>query len=284
MHVSRRIDVVGGIGYDWRKLLRAEDFSSSTGMVYYPLKDSNAFDWQGAAIYRLNSAQTLHASVSARTRFPTIFERFSSRFGGATSNPGLSPERATNYEVGWSEQLAPGSKIATAVFYNDVTDVIESVPIIAPDGSSVTQSQNVGDGHYYGIELSGDNAVSKSVLVGGNITWMRRDITNPTDPDYELTGVPEIKGIAYLTWRATEALSFTPNVEFASKRWTVTSDGSHYYKTGAFGLVNLQAEYDLDEHTTFAVTARNLLDADYQLTDGFPEPGGSFVANVKATF
>ena len=48
--------------------------------------------------------------------------------------------------------------------------------------------------------------------------------------------------------------------------------------------MNLQAQYDIDKHTTLAVTGRNLLDADYQLTDGFPEPGRSFVANVKATF
>jgi iron complex outermembrane recepter protein len=286
VHVSTRFDLVGGASYNWRHLLQAEDFSTQSGfagMVYYPTTDSDAFDWQGAAIYRLTDDQTVHASVSARTRFPTIFERFSSRFGGATSNPDLQSERATNYEIGWSEKFAPGSQLAAAVFYNDVTDVIESIPIVY-NGQNLTQSQNVGDGHFYGVELSGDRAVTRSLLVGGNITWMRRYITNPSNPDYELTGVPEIKGIAYMTYRITDQLSLTPNVEFASKRWTVTSDGSVYYKTGAFGLVNLEAEYDLDEHTAFAVTGRNLLDADYQLTDGFPEPGRSFVANVKATF
>jgi iron complex outermembrane receptor protein len=46
----------------------------------------------------------------------------------------------------------------------------------------------------------------------------------------------------------------------------------------------VQAAYDLSETTTLAVTARNIFDADYQLTDGFPEAGRSFYANVRARF
>ena len=166
VHATRRIDVVGGLSYNWRHLLQAQDFVSGTGpgtgMIYYPLTNSDAVDWQGAVIYRLTNDETLHASVSARTRFPTIFERFSSRFGGALSNPDLQSERATNYEVGWSEKLAPGSQVATTVFYNDVTDVIESVPVLGPDGAILHQSQNVGDGHYYGVEFSGDHALTRN--------------------------------------------------------------------------------------------------------------------------
>jgi iron complex outermembrane recepter protein len=143
VHMTKQFDIVGGASYNWRDLLQAQDWVNGSGFVYYQLKDSNATDWQTAAIYRLTSEETLHASVSARTRFPTIFERFSSRFGGATSNPSLAPERATNYEIGWAEKFAPGSQVATAVFYSDVSDVIESIPIIF-NGQAVTQSQNVG--------------------------------------------------------------------------------------------------------------------------------------------
>ena len=82
VHMTKQFDIVGGASYNWRDLLQAQDWVNGSGFVYYQLKDSNATDWQTAAIYRLTSEETLHASVSARTRFPTIFERFSSRFGG----------------------------------------------------------------------------------------------------------------------------------------------------------------------------------------------------------
>ena len=35
-----------------------------------------------------------------RTRFPTLFERYSTRFGTRAVDPNLDPERATNYEIG----------------------------------------------------------------------------------------------------------------------------------------------------------------------------------------
>ena len=48
-------------------------------------------------------AQLAKAAALSRS---ALFERFSSRFGGATSNAALAPERATNYEVGWKTTLA----------------------------------------------------------------------------------------------------------------------------------------------------------------------------------
>lgn len=71
---SNRFDIVTGISYDWRNLQKAEDYANNA-FVNYELKDTNAFNWQGAAIYRYTDTEVLHASVSHRTRFPTIFER-----------------------------------------------------------------------------------------------------------------------------------------------------------------------------------------------------------------
>lgn len=285
VHVSKRLDFVAGISYDWRNLYKAEEFTHDDGMFEYEKKDSDAFNWQSAIVYRYNDTDTLHASVSDRTRFPNIWERFSSRFGGATSNPGLLPEQATNYEIGWSSNFARNSQVSAAVFYSDVTDMIQSIPIVY-EGQSVSQSQNVGDGNYYGVEFSMDYAFSNSLLVGGNITWIRRNVKNPSDPEFELTGMPEVKGIVYMTYKATDALSITPSVEFANDRWTSgrSGDDFYYYQTGTFVLANIQAEYDFDDKTSLMVAARNLLDEDYQLTDGYPEAGRTFFVNMRSKF
>jgi iron complex outermembrane receptor protein len=283
VHAANRLDIVAGVSYDWRKLYRAEEFTTTDGLFEYNKKDTDAFNWQSAIVYRYDDSNTVHASVSDRTRFPTIFERFSSRFGGATSNPDLQPERAINYEVGWTNNFARNSQASVAVFYSDVTNLIQSVPFIYA-GNAVSQSQNVGDGHYYGIEYSVDYAVNDSLLIGGNITWLQRDIHNPTNPSFELTGMPTVKGISYLTYKITDAWSITPNVEFASDRWTVTTDGKLYYKTGAFALANFQTEYDLSDKTSLLFTARNVLDENYVLTDGYPEMGRSFYASMRTKF
>lgn len=283
VHINKKLDFVAGASYDWRRLHKAQEFTHPSTIFSYELKDSDAFNWQSALIYRYDPEITFHASVSDRTRFPTIFERFSSRFGGATSNPDLDPERAINYEIGFSNAFAPGSRIAGAVFYSDVKDIIQSVPFIY-QGQAVNQSQNVGSGEYYGVEASADYAVSSDFVIGGNITWLHRDVSNPTNPHFELTGVPEVKGITYATYKFTEAFSITPSVEFATKRWTSTSNGLLYYKTGAFAIANLQAEYAFTPEMSLLVLGRNLLDEDYQLTDGYPEAGRSFQATLRTKF
>lgn len=287
LHVTRQLDFVAGVSYDWRNMHAAEEFTAQDpppgGTFFsYELKDTDAFNWQSALIWRATPGTTWHASVSDRTRFPTVFERFSSRFGGATSNPDLKAERGTNYEIGVSSALGSNGRVSGAIFYSDVTDVIQSVPIIF-NGERVDQSQNVGSGDYYGIEGSIDYAFSSSLAVGGNVTLMQRDINNPNIPNFELTGVPRVKGIAYLTYHMTDDLSITPSIEFASDRWT-SKPGNIFYETGAFALVNLQGEYSFTPETSMLLTARNLFDEDYTLTDGYPEAGRSFQATFRAKF
>ncbi len=51
--------------------------------------------WQGRLDWTVDDDTSAHLSLSRRSRFPTIFERFSTQFGTAASNPGLEPERAT---------------------------------------------------------------------------------------------------------------------------------------------------------------------------------------------
>jgi iron complex outermembrane receptor protein len=283
IHITPRLDFLQGVSYDWRHLSKAEDFTTDVGLFDYPLRDGDAVNYQGALIWRYSDTAKLFANISDRTRFPTLFERFASRFGGATSNPSLAPERATNYQLGWTNAFAPKSQVSATVFYSDVQDMIQSVPIVF-NGSAVTQFQNVGDGYFYGAEGSVDYAVSATWLVGGNITWIEREITNPNDAAFKPSGVPNVKGLVYATWQPVEAFKLTPSLEFAGERWTVTTDGSLYYRTGSYVLVNLRAEYAVSRNLTVAAGARNLFDQDYCLTDGFPEAGRSFYASLKATF
>jgi len=152
-HPRQDIDIVGGFSYDWRHLRQAEGFALPQGVINYQPTDVQAPNYQGAAIWRYTDTDRIYFNGSSRTRYPTLFERFSTRFGGATSNPTLMPERATNFDLGWSSLFAPGSRVSVDVFYSLVDKLIQSVP--APQfGANVTQSQNVGGGRFYGAEIS----------------------------------------------------------------------------------------------------------------------------------
>ncbi len=130
----------------------------------------------------------------------------------------------------------------------------------------------------------------------------------------ELEGTPRHKAFVYLAWKVNEQLTLTPSLELAADRTAlvtscastlVTTGGGtgssnatngncgktsgytgkpNYVDIGALALVNFQAEYVFNDNTTMTVGAINLLDENYSLAEGFPEPGRQFFANLRARF
>ncbi|ATI79674.1 TonB-dependent receptor plug domain-containing protein [Sphingobium yanoikuyae] len=297
-----------GGSYDWRNLERAEEYGAPLGtsgtpsVIYnYPRRDADTWNPQGRFDWQASDALSLHASLSSRARFPTIFERFSQRFNTAIPNPDLKAERATNAEIGgsWSQ----GSiRLEGALFYSWVRDAIFSVPTPAyPCTASTTppavpttgcaltnlsQSRNVGKGEYYGIELSASATLLPGLDAGINYTGIKRDLTDPSNARFRPTGVPTHKGFAYLDWAPVERLHIVPSVDLASNRWTLftatpASQPARYYRTGAYVNASLRVDLALTDQIDLSIGGRNLFDDYYTLTDGFPEPGRTVYASAR---
>lgn len=292
--LSPTLTLVAGASVDWRDLKRAEEYGSVPGLpgnrlFSYPIRNSSALNGQGEIVWTPDAATRIHASISSRARFPTVFERFSSRFGGATSNPDLKAERAVNYEIGGSHQYG-AVRVEGAAFYSRLSNVIVAFPTIidvctAPgvcDPQAVTQSRNLGKGENYGIELAVDARLGETLGLGANYTWTHRNLDDPSNAAFQPTGVPEHKAFVWADWSPVSGVHIIPNADIASRRWTVNTAGTRYYKTGGHVLANLRVDFDVMENVTLGLGARNLFDESYQLTDGFPEPGRSVFASVRA--
>lgn len=281
-HATDTLDLVAGVSYEKTTMKRAEEFNKATNSIFsYKLGGGDSFNWQTAAIWRPTAVTELHASVSSRTRFPNMFERFSTRFDTALPNPDLGPERAINFEIGGETELTDTLHGSGAVFYSDIKDVIQSVGINATTG----QNQNVGDGRYYGFELKAEWDATDELTVGGNYTYLKREITDSLLPNLRSTGVPEHLLFAYATWNPTEKLSVTGSVEASSSRWSDNPVKNRpYIETGGFALANLNFEYKFTDSYSASFGVRNLFDRNYELVTGFPEPGRTFYLNARATF
>jgi iron complex outermembrane receptor protein len=285
---TEELSLVTGVSYDWRHLLKAEDFidpTTPTGtgtFVRYPLKDGNALNGQAALIWNPDEGRSWFANISSRTRFPTIFERFSTRFNSAASNPGLRAERATNVEVGTKQNL-DGWLIEGSLFTSDVSSAIASVILPLPAPANTTQSQNVGHGTYYGLEAAVTGNIRDDLTFGANYTYQLRHIKTPANvAPLQLTGNPGHKAFVYLSWAASENFTLSPSLSLASNRWTVTTSGTpRYYKTGASGLVGMAADYRFLGNFDINAGVKNLFDTKYFLTDGFPEMGRTFFVELR---
>ena len=278
-HASPTVDIVGGVSYDSYRVTKAESYTAARGLFEFPRGGSDSFNWQTAAIWHYSSAAEVHASVSDRSRFPVLFELYSTRFGTATPNPDLGPERATNVELGWKGRLAENMRLEGAVFYSAVRDLIQTV--VLPD--TTTQTQNVGDGSFYGMEIAVDVQASRQLSVGGNYTAISRTIHDALLPDLRPTGVPANKAFIYASWRPIDQLTITPSLDVAGDRWSDMNPALPfpYVRTGAYTLVNLAAQYSFASNFDVVFGFKNLSDDNYELAWGFPQPGRTFYLKTQ---
>lgn len=283
---TERLELIAGISRDIRRSDKVEDYvGGPTGSLFrQPVADNFATNYQGALNYRYSDTGTVHFAVSNRTRFPNMFERFSSQFGGAVSNPWIDPERSLNIEIGVAETFGPGIQIETALFHNKVDDSIQPVTVVV-NGQNFTQRQNVGEATFKGAEIAVSTFATATLEVGGNYTYIDTELKNPADPELRLTTTPRHKAFVYAKWQPFEALRLIPNVEYTSARWSFR-DGppAGYLMTDSFTLVNFRAEYRIAPGWELSLATRNLLDKNYQVVDGFPQEGRSFSVAVRYQF
>jgi iron complex outermembrane receptor protein len=281
VRASSTVDVVAGISYDRYAVTRAEDFTTARGLFEYPKGGSDAFNWQGAVIWRYSSSAQVHASVSDRARFPILFELYSTRFGTATPNPDLDPERATSLEFGWKGRPRGGLRLEGTLFYSDVRDLIQTV--VLPD--TTTETQNVGDGRFYGVEFAVDAPIAADLAIGGNYTALSRTIHDALQPNLRPTGVPTHKAFLYAAWRPIEKLTITPSLDMAGDRWSDVNTNPvpafPYLRTGGYTLLDLSAQYSVQRNVDVVLGLKNLADQNYELSWGFPQPGRTFYVKTR---
>jgi iron complex outermembrane receptor protein len=280
IRVAPSVDIVGGLSYEEYHVTKAQSFTAARGLFELPRGGSDSVNWQAALIWRYSPAAEVQASVSDRSRFPVLFELYSTRFGTATPNPDLGAERATNVELGWRGRMR-NVRLSSAVFYSDVRELIQT--ILLPD--TTTQTQNVGNGEFYGAEVSIDVDLTGQLTVGGNYTALSRTIRDALLPSLRPTGTPTHKAFLYALWRPIEKLTITPSLDLAGDRWsdmnTTPVPAFPYVRTGAYSLFDLAAQYGVVRNFDVAVGFKNLADDNYSLAWGFPQPGRTFYVKTR---
>ena len=282
VRLSPSVDLVGGMSYDRYQITRAEEFTPAAGLFENPKGGSDAVNWQGAVVWRDTRSGKWHASVSDRTRFPVIFELYSTRFGTARPNPDLGPERATNLELGGGRTVKQSTRVSAAVFYSDVRGLIQTV--VLPD--TTTQTQNVGNGNFAGVELSIDAPIGSTLRAGGHYTFMHRKIADALQPNLRPTGVPTNRSFLYATWLLAAPLRITPSLELADDRWSDVNPAPAfpYVKTGAYALLDVDATYVFPRGLEASLGMKNMLDDYFELAWGFPQPGRTFYVKTRMRF
>ncbi|MDP0926852.1 TonB-dependent receptor [Paracoccus onubensis] len=93
-----------------------------------------------------------------------------------------------------------------------------------------------------------------------------------------------------LDWQAMDNLTISPSIELSSSRLSESAIQPEdpgkiaYTRMGGFGLANLDAEWQATDQASVVFGIHNLFDRDYQLVEGYPEPGRTFFLTTRMTF
>ena len=78
----------------------------------------------------------------------------------------------------------------------------------------------------------------------------------------------------------------TPSLELADDRWSDVNPAPAfpYVKTGAYALLDLDATYAFPKSLDLSIGFKNLLDDNYELAWGYPQPGRTFYVKTRMFF
>ncbi|MBJ2123975.1 TonB-dependent siderophore receptor [Flavobacterium sp. IB48] len=272
--VNSKFTVIPGISYNIRKNLEAEDYNSTTKTIsdFPDAGASDAFNAQVGLFYQLNNQQKLGATISQKTRFATIKDRYSYRMGTAIPNPDLKPEKAINYELNYTATLFEKITFQTALFYSSLSDAILSVSNVEPGKS---QMQNFGEADYKGIEAQLNYAILENLSLNLNYTYIERK--NITNPNIHFTDVPNTKVMGTLEYSPIKILRLIANTEFNSPRFS-TSYGA---RVPDYTLLNLYVSGKISKNFSLDAGLNNIFDRNYSLVEGYPEEGRNFFVTLR---
>ncbi|MEN5199850.1 TonB-dependent receptor [Pseudomonas wadenswilerensis] len=283
LRLNEIFSVVGGVSYNYRKSLEAENFGTSAAsprvktLYDEPTGSDDAVNSQlglfmnTGPLLNIDHNGQVRLTVARKSRFATIKDRYSTRFGTVIPSPDLKSERATHYELGYSGAVNQQWTLDTALFVSNIEDSIQQVTVAPVAGCAAPcgQYQNIAKARNQGVELGlrGDQGNWEF-----NTSYTYLDRKNRSNPELHPIDTPRHNLFASASLNL-DAWRHTAGVEAASRRYNM-SDGSQM--SGGYAVYNLKSGYRFSNDVRIEAGIRNLFDRLYAYSEGYPESGRSY--------
>ncbi len=268
--------ISGGVSVQNMRSIKAEFISEDAVRTNFPDNSTTTYNGE-LGVQFLGKSGNVRLGVAYKTRFPTMKDRYSQRFGRSLPNPDLKEEYALNYSLGYEGNITKKLVVNAGVYISSLEDAISEVYGIDSSNPSVYQLQNTAKAEYYSADVSIAYSIFKSLTLQTNYAYAERK--NISSPDVVFTYVPAhtFQGAAVYRFRKYSYVNL--NFENYSSRY-VTSDGR---KIDGYALLNIKGALAvLKDDVVLEAGINNIFDKDYQISEGYPMPGRSMF--VSATY
>lgn len=177
---TAKLSLDTSLTYETSEITNNYDFSPDRSLSFWrPRLDAR---------YKVTPRQQARLLVE-RTVSQLDFENFTPRYDFVdeeidAGNPGIEPEKAWEYELGYTYRLPKdGGRIEGRVFYKDITDAIDKVPIFDPIRGVYSAEGNIPDAEVHGAEIKTSLRLTplslRDAIVSVQYTWQDSDISDP---------------------------------------------------------------------------------------------------------
>jgi vitamin B12 transporter len=217
---------------------------------------------------------TLKGSVGTAFKAPSLSQRFVDFPAfGFFANPNLQPEESLGYDVGFEQPVFNNRlRFGSTYFHNNITNLITT-------NDTFTTYINVGRATTYGTESFASLAVTDRFRLRADYT---HTIAIDADTGLELLRRPKDKQSLTGTWNPVNPLTLSATVLNVSSWVDADRFGLTPRLTApGYTVVNVAANYKIDEHATLFGRVDNLFNEHYEDPTGFLRPGIGAFMGVK---
>jgi iron complex outermembrane receptor protein len=270
--VNDKLDITAGAALDRQK-------GVETGV--WENKDPNTFvQGQFGVFYKATDKIQTYVTAARKSRFASLSDRFSQRFDRYVENPDLKAEESMNYDIGAKAAVFKWLSVEGAVFYSDITNLIQEVPNFQ---DNLSQMQNVGKVKHQGIELS--FYLKPATWLDTGIFYTYMDKQNISDPGTKITRVPKNRVTGFVKVAPIQQCYFMASLESQNGAWENNNTvPSGYSSLGGYTVLNATVGYMPTKAITIDGGFTNVLDRDYQQSIAYPLPGRTWFVNGKYKF
>jgi iron complex outermembrane receptor protein len=282
--LSSRLSLVGGVSGDRQTTTRARDFQKS--QVIDLLEECRAddgscgtasgFNAQAGLFYGIPTGQ-LRLTVSRKTRMPSLKDRYSYKFGTAIPNPDLRSEHNLGMEGGYQGTLGAKTSFGASVFYSRIDNLIQRF-FLQPN---LSQSRNIGRASHGGLELDVRTRLLPLVDAAANYTFLERN--NLSDPDLPLIDTPRHKARVSMAATVIPSLQLVAGLDYEAARKTQNDSGA-FLDVPSFATLDVKASLKVRRQLDLELGMFNAFDANYWVSEGFPERGRTVISTVRWRF
>ena len=230
-------------------------------------------------IYNISNNYRMRSAYGTAIKNPTFTERFG-YYTNFIGNPDLEPEKSKNIELGFDIDLEKKYFFSGTFFRSKLENEING-NAIDPTTFGFTAKNIAGLSKRQGMELASKMLLNENLSI--NLTYTYTDSVQFNNDAYvDEVRRPRNIGSMKVLWKRDEHSFLNLNVQYVDEQIDVVYPENVILPS--FTLLNLGAEFLLNDKLTLNISFNNLLDESYEEIYGYSALGFSAGIGIRYKF